>query len=75
MGKFILLLSLSLASLLSYAQEKPGKITGSVVDPKSKGIEAATVQLLRVKDQGLVKFAVTNGEGKFELEKLQKVNT
>ncbi|MEJ7738563.1 MAG: TonB-dependent receptor [Chitinophagaceae bacterium] len=70
MGKFILLLSLSLASLLSYAQEKPGKITGSVVDPKSKGIEAATVQLLRVKDQGLVKFAVTNGEGKFELEKI-----
>lgn len=51
-------------------QEKPGNISGSVLDPEQKGIEAATVQLLRAKDQGLVKFAVTNGQGSFELEKI-----
>lgn len=63
-----------LSPVLLYAQEKTGKISGSVTDAKQKGIDAATVQLIRVKDKIVMKAAVTNTQGKFEMEKIAEGN-
>jgi iron complex outermembrane receptor protein len=44
-----------------------GKITGIVTDQHKKGLASTTVSLLHVKDSGLVKAAITDGGGKFEI--------
>ncbi|HYE55641.1 MAG TPA: carboxypeptidase regulatory-like domain-containing protein, partial [Chitinophagaceae bacterium] len=53
-----------------FAQEKIGKITGTVLDDKQSPLESATVTLLRNKDQALVKAGVTDRSGNFEFEKI-----
>lgn len=70
MKKFITIITLSLLSLGLFAQEKTGKISGTVTDASQKPLEAATVQLLKAETKTLVKAAVTNKQGLFELEKL-----
>jgi hypothetical protein len=52
------------------AQDKIGKISGSVKDESGKSIEAATVMLNRAKDGGLVKVTVSDKQGSFDFEKL-----
>ncbi|MGB8194604.1 MAG: TonB-dependent receptor, partial [Chitinophagaceae bacterium] len=47
-----------------------GKLTGTISDENQKGIDGATISLLRGKDGGLVKVAVTNKSGSYEFEKL-----
>ena len=54
----------------SFAQGKTGKISGLVTDEKQKGIDGATVSLLRAKDAGLVKVSVTDKAGYFDFEKI-----
>lgn len=54
----------------SIAQIKNGKISGLVTDDKQKGIDGATVSLLRAKDAGLVKVSVSDKSGKYEFEKI-----
>ena len=54
----------------SFAQGKTGKISGLVTDDKQKGIDGATVSLLRTKDAGLVKVSVTDKAGYFDFEKI-----
>lgn len=54
----------------SFAQTKPYKITGMVIDGQKKPLEAATISILNAKDSGLVKMALTNKEGYFEVENL-----
>ncbi len=49
------------------AQTAPGKISGNVTNAQ-KPVEAATVNLLRAKDSSIVKFAITNKTGVFEID-------
>ena len=65
-----LLLLVSILSSQLMAQNKTGKINGSVTDDKQKGIDGATVSLLRSKDAGLVKVSVTDKSGNYEFEKI-----
>ncbi|HTL09296.1 MAG TPA: carboxypeptidase-like regulatory domain-containing protein, partial [Chitinophagaceae bacterium] len=66
----ITIITLSLFSSSLWAQEKTGKISGSITDAAQKPLEAATVQLLKAESKALVKAAVTNKQGQFEIEKL-----
>ena len=53
-----------------FAQSNTGKIAGTVTDENQKGIDGATVTLLRGSDNKLVKVAVTNKAGAYEFEKI-----
>ena len=44
-----------------------GKVTGSVTDNKDKAIAAVTISLLQPADSSLIKAAVTDASGKFEI--------
>lgn len=44
-----------------------GEVSGRVTDEQQKGIEGASVTLLRVKDSTLYKILVTDRQGKFDL--------
>ncbi len=57
-------------SIASFAQSKPGKVSGMVTDTRQKPLEAVTVQLLKHSDTSLVKVAVTNNLGKFTIENI-----
>lgn len=67
---FLLLNFLLFISITGFAQNKSGKITGVVKDNNNKAIQSASVSLHRSKDSSLVKSAVTNKEGLFELENI-----
>jgi iron complex outermembrane recepter protein len=64
-----LLTALLLTSVL-YAQNKPGKISGSIFNSDTKPIESATVQLLNTSSKGLVKTALTDKAGNFAFENI-----
>ena len=68
----LLLLCFALAtfSLLTSAQTKTGKISGSVIDGSQKTIEASTITLLRAKDSSVAKISAADKNGKFEFEKV-----
>jgi len=70
MKKIITIITLSLFSLGLFAQEKNGRISGFITDAAQKPLEAATVQLLKAENKALVKAAVTNKQGFFEIEKI-----
>ena len=59
-------------SLVTLAQNKVGKIAGSVKDGNGTPVEAATVSLLRAKDSALAKVAVSNKQGEYEFEKINE---
>ncbi|MEO5683278.1 MAG: TonB-dependent receptor [Chitinophagaceae bacterium] len=70
MKRIITIITLSLFSFVLFAQDKTGKISGTVTDAAQKPLEAATVQLLKADGKTLVKAAVTSKQGLFEIEKL-----
>jgi len=70
MKKIITIITLSFFSLVLFAQEKNGKISGTITDAAQKPLEAATVQLLKAENKTLIKAAVTNKQGVFEIEKI-----
>src|SRR5688572_27458182 len=72
MKKTLLPLLLMLTFLCAdvFAQNKIGKISGTIVDDKQKVIDGATVSLNRSKDGGLVKVGVTDKKGNYEFEKI-----
>ncbi|HEY4150428.1 MAG TPA: TonB-dependent receptor [Chitinophagaceae bacterium] len=70
MKKTFTLLTFTLSVLWAAAQEKAGKITGTVTDATGKPLEAATVQLLKAEKKALVKAVVTNKEGVYEITQL-----
>lgn len=59
--------------MLATAQNtfKAGKLTGTV-SGNSKIIESANVSLLKAKDSSVVKMAITDKAGKFEIEKISE---
>lgn len=69
MKRFFTLLSLVI-SFSAFAQDKVGKITGSVINEGQKQLEAVTVQLINSQNNKLVKTEITNKNGKFEFEKI-----
>jgi iron complex outermembrane recepter protein len=63
------LLAVTLAlSLVSHAQLKNGKITGTVIDGNTKTIESATITLLRAKDSSVAKMSVADKTGKYSFD-------
>jgi outer membrane receptor protein involved in Fe transport len=64
-----LLTALGLFSFTSQAQNTTAKVSGNI-SGNAKPIEAATVNLLRAKDSSIVKIAITNKDGNFEIEKI-----
>lgn len=56
---------------IGHAQTKPiGKVQGSLVSGQTP-VESATIELLRVKDSSVVKIAVSDKAGAFEMENIQ----
>jgi iron complex outermembrane receptor protein len=55
-----------------FAQNKIGKISGSVTDDAQKPLQSVSVSLLKAKDSSLAKIAVTDKEGKYEFESLNE---
>ncbi len=70
MKKIFSIIALSLFSFCLFSQGKTGKITGTITDASQKPIEAATVQLLKADNKTLIKAAVTNKQGLYEIEKI-----
>jgi len=52
------------------AQSPTAKISGTVTDEAQKIIEAATVKLLKAGDRSLVKVAITDKKGVYEIDKV-----
>jgi hypothetical protein len=87
MKQVLLLLTGFLLSALSMAQEgnRPGgrisgqnngKLYGKIVDAaNNKGIEAASVQLFRVKDNSLAGGMLTRPNGDFDISNLSVTDT
>lgn len=68
MKKFILAFTL-LCAIVSFAQNKPFKISGVLVtDAEKKPLESATIYIERVKDSSLVTYTISDKDGKFSLE-------
>ena len=62
---FTLFLLFALASFSAIAQTT-SKVSGIIKDEQGKGVQAATVSLLKARDSSLVKVALTDKEGKYE---------
>jgi len=67
---FTLLLLLTATFFTASAQEKQGKINGSIIDASGKPISSVTVSLLKAKDSSLAKAAVSSKDGKYEFDGL-----
>lgn len=72
MRKILSLLLIALLTVLAASAQTTAKISGLVTDDAGKGLAAATVSLLRAKDSGLVKLAVTDKEGKYEFVNIKE---
>ena len=71
MKKFLTLCSTLLFTFLLIAQNKPGKISGHVVNAENMPVEAVTIQLLFSVDKKVVKTEVTNKSGNYIFENLK----
>jgi iron complex outermembrane receptor protein len=68
MRKMMILLTILTLSIVSHAQNRIGKITGSVIDGNTKTVESATITLLRAKDSSVAKMSVADKTGKFSFD-------
>ena len=71
---FTLALSFFVFCISLSAQNKTGKISGSVKDADGKSLQSISVSLLRAGDSSLVKTALTNKEGKYDFENIANGN-
>ncbi len=64
----ILTITLAILSLSMQAMaQSPSKISGIVTDSKKNALPAVTITLLNAKDSSIVKVAVSDKEGKYEI--------
>src|SRR5215207_8365613 len=70
MKKFITLLTVFLAFIVSHAQELSGRVKGAVIDGSQKTIESSTIALLRAKDSSTVKFSMADKAGNFVFDNI-----
>ena len=68
--KTLLYSILALLSLNSFSTNAQGKISGQIIDDKSKIVEFANVILLKAQDSTLIKGVLSDGSGSFEFEKI-----
>ncbi len=66
----LVLIAAILLSTVVTAQNKTGKISGTIVTSEKKPVESATIQLLKADNKALVKTAVTDKQGNFSFEKI-----
>ncbi|HEX8462902.1 MAG TPA: outer membrane beta-barrel protein, partial [Segetibacter sp.] len=57
-------------SVVSFAQDTKGRISGTVADGNAKNVEAATVTLLKAKDSSIVKISASDKTGNFVFENM-----
>jgi len=65
--KLLLIATISLFSAMNLQAQTPVKISGQINDNSGKGIPAATIMLHAAKDSSLVKTAVSNAQGSYEI--------
>lgn len=65
--KQLLILAIGLLTAFTTFAQTPSKVSGQISDNAGKPIAAATIMLQRAKDSGLVKTAVTNATGAYEI--------
>ena len=65
--KLLLILTISLFATLSAFAQNTGKLTGQIKDNTDKFLSAATIMLHAAKDSALVKTAVTDSKGNYEI--------
>lgn len=56
--------------IAGFAQNKTGKISGTVIDGNTKTIESATITLHRVKDSSVAKIGVADKTGHFNFDNI-----
>ncbi|HVG42336.1 MAG TPA: TonB-dependent receptor, partial [Chitinophagaceae bacterium] len=74
MRKLMMLMTgifVTLFPLVSLAQTKTGKVSGTVQDGSQKVIESATITLLKAKDSSVAKLSVADKGGKFGFENIK----
>jgi hypothetical protein len=64
----ILTIAFTTLSIVSQAQLKNGKISGTVIDGNTKTIESATITLIRAKDSSVAKMSVADKTGHYNFE-------
>jgi iron complex outermembrane recepter protein len=74
MKKFFFSFCVLLLTLMLQAQTKTGSISGTVLNPDKKPVEAATVQLLKAENKALVKTSLTDRNGNYSFEKIAEGN-
>ncbi|MEK7227253.1 MAG: TonB-dependent receptor, partial [Bacteroidota bacterium] len=68
MRKILVLLTVLSLTIVSQAQLKNGKVSGTVIDGNTKTIESATITLLRATDSSVAKISVADKAGQFVFE-------
>ncbi len=65
--KLLLILAISLCTTITTFAQNTSKVSGQINDNNGKPIAAATIMLQKAKDSSLVKTAVTNAAGNYEI--------
>jgi iron complex outermembrane recepter protein len=65
--KQLLILAIGLFTTITSFAQSPSKVSGQINDNSGKGLAAATVMLQKAKDSSLVKTAITNANGNYEI--------
>lgn len=65
--KLLLILAIGLFTTISAFAQSPSKVSGQINDNNGKSIATATIMLQKAKDSSLVKTAVTNSNGVYEI--------
>ncbi|MES2882543.1 MAG: TonB-dependent receptor [Bacteroidota bacterium] len=74
MKQILLLLTITIISAQVFAQPTKSTITVTVLTENKLPVDAATVSLLRSKDSGLVKIALSNKDGMADFENIDAGN-
>lgn len=65
--KLALIYTISLFTTITAFAQSPSKVSGQINDNSGKPVAAATIMLQKAKDSSLVKTAVTNANGSYEI--------
>ncbi len=65
--KLLLILTIGLFTTISAFAQNPSKVSGQINDNSGKPLASATIMLYKAKDSSLVKTAVTNTTGNYEM--------
>jgi hypothetical protein len=65
--KLLLILAIGLFTTISAFAQSPSKVSGQINDNNGKPIASATILLQSAKDSSLVKTAITDGKGAYEI--------